>query len=214
METSIGLPNMLQKILLSCGILAPLLKVGTDIYASRLWKGYSFVSQSISELIAAGAPTRSLVLSLEFVFDMLIIAFAIGIWQLAGESLLIHITAGLIAGNAIISFLVSLFLPMRINPDGTSSASTIHVVLMATGVLCFLLAMGLAGAAYTNWFRYYSFGTLLAYLVLTIVRFLVPSPTSAGLPVATVGAQERTMVLGFLLWIVALTIQNLSKLGG
>ena len=57
METSLGLPNVLQKILLSCGILAALLYLGTDWLAGRLLRGYSFAVQSISELSAAGSPT-------------------------------------------------------------------------------------------------------------------------------------------------------------
>jgi len=215
METSVGLPNMLQKVLLTFGILASLLKVGTDVLAGKMWKGYSFVSQSISELSAIGAPTRSLVLPLDLMYDVLMIAFSVGIWQLAGQNLLMRIVAGLIAGNAVISSFVSLFLPMRIGQDASFSASTIHVVLMAIGVFFFLLAMGLGGAANRNWFRYYSFGTLLAYLVLAIARFLIPDQTTAaGLPVLTVGIQERTMALGYLLWVVALAIQHVPKLGG
>jgi hypothetical protein len=213
MQSSLDL-SAAQKALLSCGILAVLLRVGTDLLAGRMWKGYSFVSQSISELSAAGAPTRSLVLPLELAFNVLMIAFAIGIWRLAGESLLMRIVSGLIVGNAIISFLVTLLLPMRFSSDAGFSASTIHVIIMAIGVLFFLLAMGLAGAAYRDWFRYYSFGTLLAYLVLAIVRFLMPSPAGQGSPVATVGIQERTMVLGYLLWIVALAVHQFTRASG
>ncbi len=203
-----------QKVLLACGILASLLKVGTDLLAGSKWKSYNPISQSVSELSAAGAPTRSLVVPLELLYDALMLAFAIGIWQLAGATLLMRIAASLIAANAIISFLVISFLPMRMAPDGTFSASTIHVVLMAIGVFFFLLAMGLAGAAYTNWFRYYSFGTLLAYVVLAIARLVLPAPTAAGSPVATVGAQERTMALGYLLWVLALAVQQLTWVSG
>jgi hypothetical protein len=210
MHTSVDLSGA-QKLLLASGILASVLKVGSDLLAGMTWKGYSFVSQSISELSAAGAPTRSLVLPLELMFDVLVMAFAVGVWQLAGESLLMRIVSALIVGNAAISLFVSLFLPMRISPDGGSSASTIHVLLMAIGVLCFLLAMGMAGAAYGDWFRYVSLGILAAYLVLAIARFLLPSPTIGGPPVATVGVQERTMVVGYLLWLVALAIHQLAS---
>jgi hypothetical protein len=214
METSVGLPNMLQKVLLTCGIFAALLKVGTDVLAGMKWKDYNFISRSISELSAIGSPTRALVVPLDLLYFVLMIAFSAGMWQMAGQNILMHIAAGLIAGNAVISSFVSLFLPMRIGQDAGASASTIHVVLMATGVLFFLLAMGFAGAANRNWFRYYSFGTLLAYLVLALAGFLIPSQTSAGLPVSTVGAQERTMVLGYLLWVAASAVQLLTKPGG
>jgi hypothetical protein len=56
METPVNLPSTLQKILLGCGILASLLKVGTDLLAGLTTKGYSFVLHSISNLSALGAP--------------------------------------------------------------------------------------------------------------------------------------------------------------
>jgi hypothetical protein len=203
--------SLSQTIFLACGVLASLLKAATDVLAGGRCKGYSFVSQSISELSAAGAPTRSFVLPLDLVYDFLMVAFAAGVWQLAADNLLMGIAAALIAGNAVISFFVISLLPMEIHQDGSSSASTIHVVLMAIAMFSFLFAIGLAGAAYQDWFRYYSFGTLLAYLLLAIARFAIPSPTSGGTPVAMVGAQERTMVLGYLLWVVVLAIHEASK---
>jgi len=45
---------MVRKLLLICGILSSLLYVGTDILAAMLYEGYSYTSQSISELGAIG----------------------------------------------------------------------------------------------------------------------------------------------------------------
>lgn len=214
MESLVGLPGTVQKVLLSCGIFASLLKVGADLLAVKLWKGYNFFSQSISELSAYGAPTRSLVLSLDLLYSVLMLAFSAGVWQLAGQNLLMRIAAGLIAGNALISAGVSLFLPMRIDQGGIPTASAIHVVLMAIGVFCFLFAIGLGGAATHGWLRYLSFGILTVYILLTVGRFLMPAPTTpAGLPAPTMGVQERTMVAGYLLWIIALAIQQLTRAG-
>lgn len=193
--------------LLACGILASILKVATDWVAGRRWRGYDFVAQSISHLSAIGSPTRSLVLPLDLLYDVLMVAFAVGIWSLAVEDLLMRISAVLIAGNVIISFFVILFLPMQINQGGSPSASTPHVALMATAMFFFLFAIGFGGAASDDWFRCYSFGTLLAYILLAVARFLVPSPPSTK---AKVGAQERTMVVGYLLWVVALAIYQAS----
>ena len=50
METAGDLPNMLQKALLACGILAAFLFGGTDILAGLLRTGYRFDSQSASIL--------------------------------------------------------------------------------------------------------------------------------------------------------------------
>jgi hypothetical protein len=210
MQASVDL-SAAQKVLLACGILASLLKVGTDILAGMMWKGYDFISQSMSQLSALGAQTRPLVLPLDLTYDLLMIAFGVGLWQLAGQNLLMRIMAGLIIGNVVITFVVSSFFPMRTGQNLSPSANTINVVLMATSVIFFLLAMGLGAAAYRNWFRYYSAGTLLTYIVLGIMRFLVPPQATAGLPVSTVGAQERTMTIGYLLWVVLLAILQAAK---
>lgn len=211
MVTPVDQPTKLHKVYLACGIIASLVRVGTDVLAGRLWIGYSFIAQSISELSAIGAPTRTLVLSLEFIYCMLMIAFSIGIWQLAYQKTLMRIVAILIAANAIITLIVSLFIPMSLNSTGVAYASTIHVVLMAIGVFSFLIAMGLGGAAHRNWFRPFSFGIILAYFILAGVRFLVPSQSTVTLPTPTVGIQERTMVLGYLLWVVAFALLYTRK---
>lgn len=111
METSVGISNMLQKILLSCGILAPLIYLGTDLLAGKLLKGYSFSVQSMSELGAAGSPTRPLVVALTLGAGTLMIAFGIGVWQAAGPAILPRIVAGLILGNAVAGLAATLFFP-------------------------------------------------------------------------------------------------------
>lgn len=203
----------LQDTLLVCGILASLLKVGADILARARWKGYSLVSQSISELSAIGSPTRALVLPFELAYDGLMIAFSVGLWLAAGLPLL-RGTAVFIAGNALISLLVVLLVPMRISADGTPSTSAPHVALMATAMVFFLLAIVLGGTSSHDWFRYYSYATLLAYVGLAVLRLLAPPRTSQGTPAVTIGAQERTMVLGYLLWVVALALHEIGGLGG
>jgi hypothetical protein len=50
---------MTRRMLLVCGIISPVLYIGTDILAATmLYKGYSYTAQQVSELSAIGAPTR------------------------------------------------------------------------------------------------------------------------------------------------------------
>jgi hypothetical protein len=129
METADGLPNMLQKILLSCGILAPLSYLGTDWLAGRLLKGYSFAAQSMSELSAAGSPTRSLVVSLTLVASVLMIAFGVGVWRAAGQALLPRVVGGLVIGNAIAGLVATLFFPTRFGERPIFGSRVDHYVL-------------------------------------------------------------------------------------
>jgi len=83
----------IARIALICGVLAPLLFVGTGILAGTLYAGYSFISQFIGELSAVGAPTRSLVVPLNIVYNLLVIAFVLGVWVSAGRNRLLRVTA-------------------------------------------------------------------------------------------------------------------------
>jgi hypothetical protein len=203
METSVGIPNMLQKIFLSCGILAPLLYLGTDLLAGKLLKGYSFSAQSMSELGAAGSPTRPLVVALTLVASVLMTAFGVGVWQAAGQAILPRIVAGLIVGNAVAGLAATLFFPnhFAVRP----AFGTPGVLLMFFSVLCFVLAMVFGAFAFHGWMRILSIAIPTAYVLLAIVRFATAASSAEGTDVL-IGIQERTMGYSFLLWTMALAI--------
>jgi hypothetical protein len=197
----------LPKFMFLCGIFAGLLFIGTDLLAGNLWKGYNFTSQSISELSAFDAPTRLFVLFSNFIYYSFLITFGVGIWKTAGQNRILRTTAGLILGNAVVTVITSVFFPMRLGES--ASINSIHVMLMMAAMLCFLLAIGFGAALFKNWFRFYSIGTLLAYLALTILGLFVFPRLARGDPVSRVGIQERVMVLGYLLWVVMLAVNLL-----
>jgi hypothetical protein len=204
METSAGLPSVLEKILLSCGILAPLLHLGTDWLAGRLLKGYSFAAQSMSELSAAGSPTRSLVVSLTLVASVLMIAFGVGICWAAGQALLPRVVGGLVIGNAAARLVATIFFPTRFGerPDFGSPG----VIVMFLSVVFFVLAIVFGAVAFSGWLRTLSIAIPVTYALLAVLRFATATASSAGEAVSLVGAQERTMAYSFLLWVMALAI--------
>jgi hypothetical protein len=204
MDTSADLPNMLQKLLLLCGVLAPLLYLGTDWLAGRVLKGYSFAAQSMSELSAAGSPTRSLVVSLTLVASVLMIAFGVGIWQAADQTLFPRVVAGFVIGNAALGLIATIFFPTHfgVRPDFGSPG----VIIMFFSVVCFVLAMVFGAAAFSGWLRILSIGIPASYILLAILRFATTASASAEEAAALIGAQERTMVYSFLVWVMALAI--------
>jgi hypothetical protein len=200
METT----NLLQKILLSCGILAALLYLGTDLLAGRLLKGYSFTARSMSELGAAGSPTRSLVVPLTLVAAVLLIAFGVGVWRAAGQALLPRVVAGLVIGNALAGSISTLFFPNRFGERPVFASP--GVILMFLGVLFFVLAMVFGAIAFSGWFRILSIAIPVSYVLLAVLRLATAAASSAGGTASLVGAQERTMSYTFLLWVAALAI--------
>lgn len=196
---------------LPCGILASLLYIGIDILAGTSWQGYSFISQSISDLTSTGAPTRSLVVSLYLVYAALMITFGWGVWQLGKQKSTMRIVGCLIIGNAILNSVVSLFFPLHRGEPMCTPANLMNVIPMAIGMFCFLGAMGFGAASFRNWFRFYSSGILFLYFVLSFVGVVLPSRIPAWQRSPTTGIQERTMVIFYLSWVIALAI-NIWKM--
>ena len=192
---------MAQKVLLTCGILAALLSLGTDLLAGILIKGYSFSVQSMSELGAAGSPTRPVVIALTLLTSVLMIAFGVGVWRAAGPAVLPRIVAGLIMGNALAGLIATLFFPNHfgVRPE----FGTPGVLLMFLSVLCFVLAMLFGAAAFGGWMRILSIAIPAGYILLAVLRFATAASSAAG-TAGLIGTQERTMAYSFLAWVAAL----------
>ena len=79
---------MVRKLLLLCGILSSLLYVATDAIASWRYEDYSYADQNYSELLATGAPTRPFMLLVSVAYNLLVSAFAVGVWSSRGPNAL------------------------------------------------------------------------------------------------------------------------------
>src|SRR4249920_473173 len=87
---------MLRKALLICGILSSLLYGAMMVLIAMPWEGYSSASQTVSELSAIGAPTRSLWLLPAAFYTVLVTAFGWGVWKSARESRSLRVVGALI----------------------------------------------------------------------------------------------------------------------
>jgi hypothetical protein len=208
MEISVGVPDLLQKMLLYSGLLAALVNLGMDILAGKLLKGYRFKIQSMSDLSAAGSPVRPLVVVLTAVASVLMIAFGVGIWRAADQALFARVVSGLVIGNAAAGLIATLCFPNQfgVRPKFASPG----VLIMFLGVLCFVLAMVFGAVAFSGWLRILSIAIPTSYIILTILRFATAT-SSASKPATMIGAQERTMAYSYLVWVAALAIHLLLR---
>ncbi len=202
-----------QKVLLICGILSPLLFVATDILAGTLYAGYSFTSQAISELFAIGAPTSGLVVPLFTVYDVLLIAFASGVWVSAGRDRALRIMALMMVGNAVNGLVLWNFFPMHMRGVEATFTDAMHVTLAGVGAIFALMAIVFGASAYRNWFRLYSIGAILMLLAPGIVTFLYAPQVGANQPTPWVGLTERISTYVYLLWQLVLAIVLLRAQG-
>lgn len=84
------------------------------------WEGYSATSQTVSELFAIDAPSKSLVDPLFVIDSVLWIAFGVGVWQAAGPKRALRVAAVGLIGKEVEGLVVQLFFPMaRGSQDST-----------------------------------------------------------------------------------------------
>ena len=103
-----------RRALLVCGVLSSLLYVAIDILAALFCPGYRrFSSQAISELMTRGAPTERFVDPLFIWYDVLLVAFGVGVWLSAGGKRIVHVTAGLLTASAVSGLLGPTLFEMR-----------------------------------------------------------------------------------------------------
>ncbi|WP_346112373.1 DUF998 domain-containing protein [Nonomuraea maheshkhaliensis] len=196
---------MARKVLLVCGILAPLLYAVTTVLAAVRWEDYSATSQTISELFAIGAPSRPLVVPLLLAHDVLLIAFALGVRESARHTRALRVTAGLLIAIGGVG-LVGPFVPIHLRGVEPTLTDAMHAVLTAVLVLLILPAIGFAAAAFGKAFRGYSLVTLVALIVFGALSGMQGPRLAANEPTPWLGVFERVNVGGYLVWLVVLAV--------
>jgi hypothetical protein len=194
-----GTASTLLKVLLICGIVSSLVYVGMDILAGMLWEGYSFTSQAISELSAIDAPTRPLVVTLGIIYEVLLIAFGLSVWVIAGsQRRALRLIGGLLVGIGVIGLVWTQF-PMHLRGAEMTFTDTMHWTIGGVVVLLILLSIGLGAVVYRKWFRLYSIGTLVTLLVVgTWSLFVGGAQIAAQQPTPLFGVMERITVYCYL----------------
>jgi Protein of unknown function (DUF998) len=197
---------MFRKTLLVCGIMSSLLYVAMTVLVAWQWKDYSSASQTISELSAIDAPSRSLWILPGALYTILVIAFGYGVWLSAGRNRAARAAGGLILGYGSLGLLWP-FAPMHLRPvlaaGGGTISDTMHLVLASVTVLLMLLAIAFGSAAFGRMFRLYSLSSLAILAVFGVLTFLDAPRLAANLPTPWLGVWERINIGVFLLWIVA-----------
>lgn len=203
---------MLRKTLLVCGILSALLYAAMLVFVPMRWPVYSSAAQTVSELSAIGAPTRSLWVSLGMVWALLYAAFGWGVWRSAGPSRSLRVAGGVI----IVAVLFSLFWPPMhrrevLAAGGATLTDTLHIAWTAVNGVLTLLAMGFAAAALGKRSRVYSIATMVILVAAGAVTSLDAPRMQADLPTPWIGVWERVNIGVWLLWIVVLAVTLLRR---
>jgi hypothetical protein len=199
---------MLRRTLLVCGIVSSMWYAVMTAFIATRWPGYSSVSQTISELSAIGAPTRSLWLLPAAIYTILVAAFGWGVLKSAGRS------RGLrVAGASIIAYgslgLLWPFAPMHLREvlaaGGGTATDTLHLALAGVTVVLIMVSMASAATACGARFRLYSTASLAVLFACGALTFAEAPKVGANLPTPWIGVWERINLGVFLVWVVVLS---------
>ena len=202
--------GMLRKLLLVCGMLSALLYVATVELAAMRWPGYSPSSQTVSELIGIGAPTRPLVLPLFVVYSLLVYAFGAGMWLSSGPKRALRVAAVGVIGKEVLGLIVTLLAPIHLRGVGGTLSDTMHGLLTLVGVVFMVLGVGFAAKAFGTRFRLYSAATIVIVIGFGIRTGLDQPRLAPNLPTPGMGIYERICIYAYLAWVVVLAIALLG----
>jgi len=199
---------IVRSVLLVCGILSSLVYVAANVFAGMRWQGYSFASQTISELSAIGAPSRSVWLPFGIAYEVLLVAFGVGVWRCSGGKRGLRVAAAmLIAIGAIGPF----WPPMHLRGSVTTLTDTLHVVWASVTSILILVAIAFGASSSGKSFRLYSIATIAGLLVFGTLSFLAAPKLAANLPTPWLGTVERINLAFYLAWVAVLALVLLRK---
>lgn len=199
---------MTRKILLCCGILSSLFYVGMNIFIPPMFEGYSSTSQTVSELSAIGAPTRTLWVSLAIVYIILFGAFSLGVRASAFGNHQLRITGTLLIIYVIINFY---WPPMHLRGNTPTITDTLHITWALITLSLMMLIMGFGAITLNKQFRIYTVITFIVFLFFGVLIGIESPNIPKNLPTPRIGLWERINIGAFMLWQIFFAIALLRK---
>lgn len=195
--------------LLWCGVLVAVVQILGDILAASMLRGYSYLHQSVSELSAIGASTRPITAGVGFVFELLVVAFSVGVWMVA-EKPSLKITAvilGIFAVNAIVWG----FFPMQQRGSQMTFTDYAHIGGAVLQVLTIVLFIAFGSGADGTWFRVFSIVLIVAILAAGGVAGLQAGKIATGEATPWMGLTECISFYGPSVWMLVLSLELLRQ---
>ena len=198
----------MTKNLLICGVLSSLLYVLLNIFVPMRFEGYSLTTQTVSELSAIGAPTRTLWVSLAIVYILLFAAFGWGVSKSADGNRSLRIVARLIVVYVIINLY---WPPMHLRGNEPTLTDALHIAWAMVTILLMMLIMGFGAAALGRSFRLYTLVTFIVFIIFGILIGTEAPGIPKDLPTPRIGIWERINIGAFMLWVMVFAIALLRR---
>jgi hypothetical protein len=202
---------MVRKILLGCGIVSSVLYVVTDVLGILRYPDYRYTEQQFSELLAVGSPVRPLMIALnEFPYNLLVAAFAVGVWTSTGPKRAARITAAMLLGFAVTGMVTGVIFPMNTREALAAGEGGLRNAMHPVGTivmsLFIVLAMAFGSGLLGRRFRYYTYATIAILIVFGGLASLQVGQMEANQPTPWMGVTERMNIYATMLWVAVLAI--------
>jgi hypothetical protein len=178
-----------------------------NIAGALLYPGYDVFSQQVSGLSAIGALTRGWWVPVGVAYEILVIAFGVGVWLSANRNRWLHFVGGLLV---IYGLFNAYWPPMHqrevIAAGGGTLTDTLHLVWAGIAVFLMFVYIAFGAAALGRPFRWYSIITIVLLLTFGLLTVPVVGGISTGQPTPWAGVIERVNIFMDLQWIAVLSI--------
>jgi hypothetical protein len=199
--------KMATNILLASGILSSLLYVIMNIVTPMLYKGYSPISQTVSELSAIGAPSRVEWIVLGMIYSLLLSGFGIGIWASAAGNQKFRLVGILFFAFGIVDmFWPPMHQRTALAAGQGSITDTMHIIFSFMWVVFVFVVVAVGSTAFGRSFRIYSLLTLLMVLFFGVLTGIQAPRIQANLDTPWIGVYERIDIGIFLLWVSTFSV--------
>ena len=209
---------MKNKVLMLCGILAPVVYILTVILGGVIRPGYSHISQAVSDLIATEAPNKSLLDSLFALYHLLIIAFGAGLFLYVRSDhqkrrkVVGTLGALILVASSVFGFII-LFFPEPAGGMSTAITSTgkMHIVFAGLSSLATMLAILLMGFWFRNNqpLRGYGLYSFISVAVVFLSGWFAAFSVATQSPIG--GLLERITIGGFVQWLFIIALMMYSS---
>jgi hypothetical protein len=201
----------LVEALLCCGIVAAVLYILLDATCALLYDGYSYRDQTISELSAIDAPTRTLWVVAGYVYTFVTLAAGAGILIAAGGRRSLQVIAGGVLLVGAIGLVGWPFAAMHqrevLAAGGDTLSDTMHLVFAGINSMIFVASIILGMFVFRGRFRAFTIVMFIAITVGGFYTWLESPDVATNDPTPWLGIAERITVFGSMLWIGVLGIR-------
>ena len=200
-----------NKVFAICGIIAPILYLLMAVIGGALRPGYSYIAETVSELLVAGAPNKPLLVTLLIIDSVLGMLFPIGLHRGINEGKGSKVGPAFLIIVAVLTLLTAAFFPQDAGGEPVTFAGTVHVILLIPMVILSL------GAFLAFWRRLKSDSLWSGYDRYSLVTFIIAIPlgviSAFSLNSPYIGLLERISVAVILQWgfVMAIKLFRLSR---